>query len=140
MEKEYNTQQANYLLARTLLAAVEDREREVEQKYIADNSIVNGDGTTPERIYCIEDMDTFNKANAECSDVITRRGLWAEIVEARRMLKKAEELLVDYAIAIAPHTDRAAIAEVAKNYTARQKIIALTMRLDTSTVAQGGRQ
>lgn len=58
-----------------------------------------------------------------------------EYARAGEALRAAEEALVEYALSIAPPATARTLRESAKNnYTIRQKIITLTMKLDTKTV------
>lgn len=71
-----NKAQRDYMTAKALLQTLEEREAEIEKAYIVANGIQNADGTIPERIYCIEDMETFDKANAETAAEVEGCGLW----------------------------------------------------------------
>ncbi len=58
-----------------------------------------------------------------------------EYARAGEALRAAEEALVEYALSIAPQATARTLRESVKNnYTIRQKIITLTMKLDTTTV------
>ena len=58
-----------------------------------------------------------------------------EYARAGEALHAAEEALVEYALSIAPTAAARTLRESVKNdYTIRQKIITLTMKLDTKTV------
>jgi len=123
------------MATKALLETLEEQEKQMEQAYIAAHNIVNSDGTVPERIYCIEDDDAFDKANEESSAEIDACGLAAERNVAREALKAAEDKLIAYGLSIAPASIRNTLERGAKNnYTIRQKLIDLVLRLDTSTV------
>ena len=136
MKRKYNKFQEVYMMAKANLELLEEREGRIEVRYIADNGIVNQDGSTPERIYCIDDEVIFEKANAECSEIIEKSGLWGEILNAREILKEAEQELIKYGLSIAPKKERDILTKAAKSdYVTKMKIVELVMRLDASTVA-----
>ena len=114
-------------------------ETEKERAYIVAQGIHNGDGTIPERVYCIDDAETFERASAETSAEIEGSGLWADILAAEKQLKTAEDVMIAYGISIAPAGIRATLERgVKENYTIRQKVIDLVFRLDVSTVKGKG--
>lgn len=107
--------------------------------YIVAQGIHNGDGTIPERVYCIDDMETFDRASEETSAEIEGSGLWADILAAEKALKAAEDAMIAYGISIAPAGIRATLERgIKENYTIRQKVIDLVFRLDVSTVRGKG--
>ena len=123
------------MLAKANLDALEEIEADIERKYIAEHNIVNPDGSTPERIYCIDDEITFEKANTESAELPEMKANFKEILEARELLEEAENELIAYGISIAPEAERAVLERAAAtNYTTRRKIIDLVLRLDVSTV------
>lgn len=135
MKRTANSVQRAYMLAKAHLQALEEREAELEKAYIAANEIRNADGSTPERIYCIDDEAVFDKANAETAAEAERSGLWADILDAKRLLVEAEDNMISYGISIAPAGIRATLSKGAKeNCATRQKLIDLVFRLDVSTV------
>ncbi len=134
-----NSAQRAYILAKALLQALEDKEAEIEKAYIVAKGIRNADGTIPARIYCIDDMETFDRANEETAAEVEGSGLWADILEAREALKNAEDAMVAYGISLAPASIRATLERgVKENYTIRQKMIDMVFRLDVSTVPGKG--
>lgn len=134
-----NSAQRAYMLAKAHLQALEDREAEIEKAYIAAKGIRNADGTIPARVYCIDDMETFERANNETAAEAEGSGLWADILEAREALKNAEDAMIAYGLSIAPPAVRATLERgVKENYTIRQKIIDMVFRLDVSTVPGKG--
>ena len=135
MKRTTNKVQRDYMAAKALVETLEEREKQMEQAYIAAHGIINPDGTTPERIYCIMDEAVFDEANEESAAEIAACGLEAEYNDARAALIAAEDRLIEYGISIAPAGIRATLAKGAKvNYAARQKLIDLALRLDVSTV------
>ena len=135
MKRTTNKVQREYMAAKALVQTLEEREKQMEQAYIAAHGIVNPDGTTPERIYCIMDESVFDKANEESAAEISACGLEAEYNAAKAALKAAEDRMIEYGLSIAPAGIRATLAKGAKdNYSTRQKLIDLVFRLDVSTV------
>lgn len=134
-----NSAQRAYMLAKAHLQALKDREAEIEKAYIVANGIHNADGTIPERVYCIDDMETFDQVSKATSAKIEGSGLWADILEAEKALGTAEDAMIAYGLSIAPPSVRAALERgVKENYTIRQKVIGLVFRLDVSTVSGKG--
>lgn len=141
MKKESTTNNAQrlYIAAKALHQALEEREAEIEKEYIFTNGIRNADGTIPERVFCIEDKEIFDRANEETSTEIVGCGLWADILDAEKTLKDAEDNLVAYGISLAPAFIRATLERgVKENYTIRKKLIDMVLRLDVSTVPGKG--
>lgn len=132
--RNYSKAQEVYLLAKATLETLEAQEKELECKYIIDNGITNPDGSTPERIYCIENEVTFDKANEATAAMAEASGLWTEILEARELLKQAEQNLIDWGLAIVKKDlPRAAydtlIQGAAWQYKVRQELVELTLKL-----------
>jgi len=135
MKQTTNKDQREYMVAKAHVKALGEREKELEQAYISAHGIVNPDGSTPDRVYCIEDEASFDKANEEFSSEMTACGFDVEYEAARNALKTAEDNLIKYGLSIVPAGIRDTLAEGAKsNCTARQKLIDLVLRLDVSTV------
>jgi hypothetical protein len=131
-----NKQQKNYALAKSMLETLEAKDAEIEQIYIKEHGIKNKDGSTPTRIFMIDDEATFDKANSEVGKLIEDSGLWAKILKARDDLKVAEDELIKYGLSITPKHEREVLTKAAKtNYTTRRKIIDLVFKLDAKTVA-----
>lgn len=130
-----NRYQRTYMLAKAHLKMLESKHNEIERQYIVAQGIMNEDGKTPNAIYCIDDNDTFDHINLEFSELPEAQAIWLEILEARELLKQAEEQLITYGLSIAPAKQREILARAAEtNYTTRIKIIDLVMRLDATTV------
>ena len=123
------------MLAKANLDALEEVEADIERKYIAERNITNSDGTTPTRIFCIDDDAAFEKANAESAELPEMKSNFKEILEARELLEEAENELIAYGLSIAPAKERAVLEKAAAtNYTTRCKLIDMTLKLDVSTV------
>lgn len=134
-----NKAQRAYMTAKALLQTLEAREAEIEKAYIAAKGIRNADGTIPERVYCIDDTETFDRANAETAAEIESSGLLADILDAKQALDVAEDAMIAYGLSIAPPSVRVTLERgVKENYTIRQKVIDLVFRLDVSTVSGKG--
>lgn len=131
--RKYSKAQEAYMLAKAHLETLENQEKELERQYIVKNGIKNPDGSIPERIYCIEGEDIFNKANEETAKIAEEIGLWAEILEAREMLKQAEQNLIDWGMSRVkkdlPKGTFETLQRGIKQYGIRQKLIDLTLKL-----------
>lgn len=136
-----NSAQRAYMLAKAHLQALREQEAEIEKAYIVANGIRNADGTIPERVYCIDDMETFDRVSNVTSAEIEGSGLWADILEAEKALNAAEDAMIAYGLSIAPPSVRDTLERgVKEKYTIRQKVIDLVFRLDVSTVSGKGAQ
>ena len=134
-----NSAQRAYMLAKAHLQALKDREAEIERAYIIAHSIRNADDTIPERVYCIDNMETFDRAVEATSAEIEGSGLWADILAAEESLKAAEDAMIAYGLRIAPAGIRAKLERgVKENYTIRLKVIDAVFHLDVSTVKGKG--
>lgn len=135
MKKTTNKVQEAYMKAKARVQAIEAQQEGIEKKYIADNGIVNPDGSIPELIYCMEDESAFDKANEECSALIVAAGLEDQHNAARAALKAAEDRLIEYGLSIAPAGVREVLQkEVKENACTRFKVIDLVFKIDVSTV------
>lgn len=136
MKKTTNKYQEAYMKAKAIVKSIESQQEEIEKKYISDNDIVNPDGSVPELIYCMDDDAAFEKANKECSALISAAGLEDKLSAARADLKSAEERLIEYGLSIAPAGVREVLRkEIKENACTRFKVIDLVFRLDVSTVS-----
>lgn len=136
MKKTMNKIQRAYMVAKACVQEIESRQEEIEKKYIADNGIVNPDGSTPEFLWCMDDDAAFDKANKEVSALISAAGLESGLTAARSDLKTAEDRLIAYGLSLAPASVRATLERgVKQNAATRQKLIDLTFKLDVSTVS-----
>jgi oligoribonuclease (3'-5' exoribonuclease) len=134
-KRSYNKVQETYMLAKAHLEVLQQQEREIEQKYIADHDIVNPDGSIPRASWAIDDDATCETAMAECSKIVQESGLWAEIVEARKLLNAAEKDLLAYGLSIVPKREKQVLEKaVEEDYTVRKKVIDLVLKLDARTV------
>lgn len=135
MKRSENKFQRSYMIAKARVLEIETQQEQIEKKYIAENGIVNPDGSIPEYLYCIDDDTAFEKANAECGALIIAAGLDAELVSARAALKVAEDCLISYGLSLAPAGVRATLENAVQwNAVTREKVLDLAFRLDVSTV------
>ena len=135
MKKTMNKAQRAYMIAKARVQEIESRQEEIEKKYIADNGIVNPDGSTPDFLWCMDDDAAFEKASEECSALIVAAGLESALNAARDDLKAAEDCLISYGLSLAPAGVRATLERgVKQNPSHWQKVIDATYRLDVSTV------
>ena len=135
MKHTMNKAQRDYLGAKARFETLVAQEKGMERAYIAAHGIVNLDGNTPERIYCIDDDAIFEKANEEFSAEIVACGLEAEYDAARAALRAAEDQLIEYGFSLVPVGVRGTLEQAAKVKRAvRQQLLDLTLRLDVSTV------
>lgn len=135
-----NKQQKAYAVAKAQLETLEAQAKEIEREYIAGHNIANPDGTVPAAIYCIDDEAAFDKANADTAPALDALEIW----KAREALSAAEDALINYGLSIMPeahkgdreklHSACFGLNGYAKQYNIRDKVIALTFRLDTATV------
>lgn len=136
-KRTYSKQQNLFMVAEANLKAAEQRYNAAETAYIKGKGITNPDGTTPELIYMIEDEAIFEALNTEISELPENKKLWADVVEAREILKAAEETLLDYALNVVPvpKKEKEILTESIKtNYTTRKKLIDIIMKLDVTTL------
>ncbi len=130
-----NKVQRNYMMAKAELQTCEELARDIEKEYIIENGIRNNNGGIPARVYCIDDMDIFNRANEETAKIIQESGLEEIINSARNNLEIAEENLLKFALSISPSGIREILERGAKeNYTIRMKLIDSALKLDVSTI------
>ena len=130
-----NTQQKNYMMAKAHLQTCEAEEAESEAKYIRDHGITNPDGTTPERIWMIEDEAVFDLACVGYDG--SRYDLTEDTAEARKQLRAAENDLIDFGLDLLrrTHPKQADTLEAHRNdYNIREKLIDLAFKLDTRIV------
>ena len=135
MKSTTNRYQRNYMMAKAQLETLESIMNDMEREYIKAHGIVNDNGESPKAIYCIDDEATFNRVNAECGELPEFKSNFAEQLEARKTLEAAENMLVEYGLSIAPAKEREILRKSAsENYTTKEKIISMVMKLDVSTV------
>ena len=125
------------LIAKAHLQTLEEIHLEAEKQFIIDNKIVNSDGKVPQRFFMMDNETEMEKQCIMFEEIPENQQQWLEIIEAKRILKEAEQNLIDYALNIIPlpQKEKQVLENGAKtNYTIRQKIIDLVMKLDVSTL------
>lgn len=135
--RKYSKPQQLYMIAKANLEVVEKDHDTAETAFIKSKGIINPDGTTPELIYMIEDFSTMEAVGTEFDEIPEYKRMWEEILAAREALNIAETKLIDYALNVVPipKKEKAVLTESAKNnYTTRQKLIDLVMKLDVATL------
>lgn len=125
-----NKQQKAYMLAKAAYETALHEQRAAELEYITTNNIKNSDGTTPRRVFYIEDDEVCEKAFEALEEYDTKR------YEAFQALTKAEDDLIEYGLSIAPASVAETLRGVKNNLKYREKLIDLTFRLDTKTVKE----
>ena len=124
-----------YLIAKAHLQTLEEIHLEAEKQFIIDNKIVNSDGKVPQRFFMMDNETEMEKQCIMFEEIPENQQQWLEIIEAKRILKEAEQNLIDYALNIIPLPQKQVLENGAKtNYIIRQKIIDLVLRLDVSTL------
>lgn len=127
-----NKQQKAYAVARARVEALTEIMNENEAQFIRERGITNPDGSTPERLYMIDDEDTFTKT---CDDFqYSPLNLYDEHNAATIALTQAEDALIDYALSIVPAGVAATLQKGRKQHKIRQQLIDAAFRLDTRTV------
>lgn len=130
-----NTQQKNYAIAKAYLQTCEAEEAESEAKYIRDHGITNPDGTTPAKLWHIEDEAVFDQA---CEDYDgSEYDLSDQTWKAKQQLKRAEDELINFALDIFRriYPIQADTLEAHRNdWNTREKLLDVAFRLDTRTI------
>lgn len=130
-----NTQQRNYAAAKAYLETCEAEEAEKESQFIKDKGITNEDGSTPERLYMIENEAVFDTALENFTG--SEYDLSDQTNEAKRLLKIAEDELINYCLNLFKrvYPKQAATLEAHRNnFGTREKLIDIAFRLDTRTI------
>ena len=127
-----NKQQKQYAVARARAEALAETMNENEAQFIREQGITNPDGSTPERLYMIDDEDTFNRA----CELFQKSPLclYEEHNAAVKGLTRAEDALIDYALSITPPGIRSTLQKGRKQHKIRQQLLDAAFRLDTRTV------
>lgn len=127
-----NKQQKAYALARARVESLAETMNENEARFLHEQGITNPDGSTPERLFMIDDEDAFIQA---CEDFQrSPLNLYDEHNAALKDLTRAEDALIDYALSITPPGIRAALQKGRKQRKIRQQLLDAAFRLDTRTV------
>lgn len=78
MKRAENKFQRSYMVAKACVEEIEFQRAEIEKKYIANNGIVNPDGSVPKFLSCMDSDAAFEKVNEECGVLIIAAGLGEE--------------------------------------------------------------
>lgn len=131
-----NKVQREYLEAKVQLEMLLEEQCRIEQQYIMEHGIRNKNGSIPRASWEIDDDAIADKAMDECARIEQESGLWAQIVEARKVMRAAEDALVTFGLGFIPDDeDRRALEHAVKqDYSTRKKVIDLTIRIDVATI------
>ena len=130
-----NKQLRDYAKAKQAKTRAEMKMEAREESFLKGSGLMDSEGTEADRLYKIEDEALFDMACKNFDALPGIPELNEEYARAGEALRAAEEALVEYALSIAPQATARTLRESVKdNYTIRQKIITLTMKLDTTTV------
>lgn len=125
-----NKERMDYMAAREAFAVLEAQIEETEKKYIANNGIVNLDGTIPGLICDIEDDEVFEKAVKEYSSLVAV-GLDDKMNAVKCALKTAEDRLLELGISTLFRFEmRDSIQKMTKeNICMRERMLSLILLL-----------
>lgn len=131
-----NDIQKDYVRAKALIEILKEEERLVEVDYMKKAGIVNDDGVTPERVYCIDDDEMFDTANEAVSEILRSSGFSTRYEEAKKSCKLAEDHLIGFALSLVPdHAERTVLERATReNYTVRMRVLERAVNLDVSTI------
>lgn len=130
-----NAQQRNYATAKAYSETCEAAEAEKEAQYIKDKDITNKDGSTPERLYMIEDESLFDSVLEDFTG--SKYDLSDQTQEAKRPLRIAEDELINCCLNLFKrvYPKQAATLEAHRNnFGTREKLIDIAFRLDTRII------
>jgi len=132
--KLHPMQQA-YIMAKASFDTLEEQNKNVEKKYIAEHNIKNADGSTPAHIWRIDDMAVFEKANRETEkDCIAT---WP----ARKILLAAESKLIEWSLTCFPASAVKGLNHAAQRYLHhRERLVELAMKIDYAKVPKAYRR
>lgn len=128
-----NKQQRQYAQAKADCEALEAAKAKIEHDYIVSADITNSDGAIPKRLWQIDDEKAFEAACVATEAAVEE----LHEDEARNILRKAEDALIEYGLSIVPagirDTLRPHVLGRTSRYSTRKEIIDATFRLDTRT-------
>lgn len=127
-----NNQQKAYATARANFEAISELSDQNEAQFILEQGIVNPDGSIPDRLFKIDDIDVFDRA-CELFE-LSPLCLDDEYKAAEKELRQAEDLIIEYALSIVPPNIAGVLRELSNSIQTRQQLIDLTFRLDSSIV------
>lgn len=127
-----NNQQKAYATARANFEAISELSNKNEAKFISELGIINQNGSIPDRLFKIDDIDVFDSVCE--SFYLSPLCLDDEYKAAEKELRQAEDLLIEYALSLVPPNIAGVLRELSNSIQTRQQLIDLTFRLDSSTV------
>jgi len=130
-----NDIQKRYAEAKAVCDAVAQEQKENEAKFIQDSGYKNPDGSIPKVLYQIEDDSEFDRLCEEYE--ASTLNVCDRLVEAERVLRDAEDKLIDYGLSLAPKNVREVLGARRDVVSVREKLIDLAFRLDTRTLPRG---
>lgn len=127
-----NNQQKAYATARANFEAISELSNKNEAKFISELGIINQNGSIPDRLFKIDDIDVFDRV---CElFYLSPLCLDDEYKAAEKELRQAEDLLIEYALSLVPPNIAGVLRELNNSIQTRQQLIDLTFRFDSSTV------
>lgn len=127
-----NKQQKAYAAARAHFEAISELSNQNEAQFILEQGVINPDGSIPDRLFKIDDLDVFDRV---CElFYLSPLCLDDEYNAAEKELRQAEDLLIEYALSLVPPHIAGVLRECSDSIQTRQQLIDLTFRLDSSTV------
>jgi hypothetical protein len=123
-----NAVQKAYIKAKAVYETTEGRVNQVEAGFLKNH------GRAEKHIWAIDDESVFDRLNNEFSE--TFKNEETALVKARMDLELVEDALITFGLSIIPskYKKHADALRSSRDITVRQKIINLTMSLDTRTV------
>lgn len=129
-----NTVQKNYLTSTALVETLRELLDELEKAFLISTGYKEN-GKTPTALFTIEDDETFDRLCLEFDNMDDVKTLNAQYSTAKRQAVKSEKELVKYGLSLLPPAEREVLTKaVETNINYRNKVIDLTMKLDTKTV------
>lgn len=123
--------QEKYTISKNYLQALEAAHDTMNGQCIIKMNVKNADGTIPQKIYEIEDDETFEKIISMAEKISDRSGLWDQIIKARQRMNEAEFDLIQYALSIVPAELRVSLELPAQqHYMLKQTLLNLALRYD----------
>lgn len=130
--------QCSYIVNKSYLERTLAEMAKIEKKYISDNKIINLNGEPPAHIWTIDNAAVFEKACVFLESDEKVKEVEKKINTAKERLARSEEELLKIALEIIPKfykKEKETLKKaVENNYTTRQKVIDLALRLDAKTI------
>ena len=130
-----NAVQKRYIKAKAAYELATKQERQFELDFMAKKNIMDDDGNPARRVYEIDNVELFDKVNAEYSAAVNESGARDRYLKARDEFKDAERELLEFAFSViskSMNDTRETLKHGAEtNLKIREKIIDAVLRLDT---------